>query len=63
MDETMLPKDEMAAGFRVFQPKDLLERFVATLKDEIKEAARTKQPVLVLIFGHGDEKDYGIFIG
>jgi hypothetical protein len=63
MDEKLLPKDEMKAGFRVFEPKDLLERFLATLKSEIKEAARTKQPVLVLIFGHGEEKTPGIFIG
>ncbi|KAH8588568.1 hypothetical protein B0O99DRAFT_638995 [Bisporella sp. PMI_857] len=63
MNEEMLPKDEMTAGFRVFKPKDLLERFLATLKSEIKEASRTKQPVLVLIFGHGEEETSGIFIG
>jgi hypothetical protein len=63
MNEQMLPRDEMRAGFRVFQEKDLLERFLATLKSEIKEAARTKQPVLVLIFGHGDNRASGILIG
>jgi hypothetical protein len=63
MNEEMLPKDEMKAGFRVFKPKDLLERFLGTLKSEIKEAARTSQPVLVLIFGHGEEETSGIFIG
>ena len=63
MNETMLPKDEMQAGFRVFEPKDLLERFLATLRSEIIEAARTKQPVLVFIFGHGEKKSSGIFIG
>jgi hypothetical protein len=63
MDEKMLPEDEMRAGFRVFEPKHLLERFLATLEFEIKEAARINQPVLVLIFGHGEEKTSGIFIG
>jgi hypothetical protein len=63
LNETMLPKDEMKAGFRVFEPKDLLERFLGTLKSEIREAAQTKQPVLVLIFGHGERETSGIFIG
>ena len=63
MNKNMLPKDEMNAGFRIFEAKDLLERFLATLKSEVKEAARTKQPVLVLIFGHGEESTSGIFIG
>ncbi|KIN06972.1 hypothetical protein OIDMADRAFT_150218 [Oidiodendron maius Zn] len=63
MNAKMLPGNEMQAGFRVFKPKDLLERFLGTLKFEIKEAARTKQPVLVLIFGHGEQKAGGIFIG
>jgi hypothetical protein len=63
MNEKMLPKDEMKAGFRVFEPRDLLERFLATLKSEIEEAARTKQPILVLIFGHGEKERSGIFIG
>jgi hypothetical protein len=62
MNEKMLPKDEMKAGFRVFEPKDL-ERFLGTLKSEIKEAARTKQPVLALIFGYGEKETVGIFIG
>ncbi|TAQ85596.1 hypothetical protein B7494_g6083 [Chlorociboria aeruginascens] len=63
MNKAMLPEDEMKVGFRTFQPKDLLERFLATLKSEIKEAARTKQPVLVLIFGHGEEKTSDILVG
>jgi hypothetical protein len=63
MNGSILPKDEIGAGFRVFQEKDLLERFLVTLKSEIKEARRSNQPVLVLIFGHGEEKSSGIFIG
>jgi hypothetical protein len=62
MNNEMLPRDEINAGFRVFEPKDFLERFLATLKSKIKEAARTKQLVLVLIFGHREEKTFGIFI-
>ena len=58
----MLPKDEMKAGFRVFKPKDLLGIFLGALKSEIKEAARTKQPVLVLIFGHREKNTSGILL-
>jgi hypothetical protein len=38
MNEKMLPKDEMKAGFRVFKPKDLLERFLRSIA---KSAAST----------------------
>jgi hypothetical protein len=62
MNEEMLPQDEMKAGLRIFKPKDLLDRFLGTLQSEIREAARTKQPVLVLVFGHGDETR-GTFMG
>jgi hypothetical protein len=61
MNEKMLPKDEMKAGFRVFEPK-YLERFLGTLKSVIKEAARTKQPVLALIFGYGERKLWGFIL-
>ncbi|KAL2063113.1 hypothetical protein VTL71DRAFT_6185 [Oculimacula yallundae] len=63
MNKAMLPSNNMAAGFRICEPKDLLERFLATLKSEIAEAAKTNQPVLVLVFGHGKENTSGIFIG
>lgn len=63
MNEEMLPENEFAAGFRVFKPEDLLERFLATLKEEIQEAAQREQPVLVLIFGHGEENTFQIFFG
>lgn len=63
MDKNMLPKDETKAGFRVFKQENLLEKFLRTLKSEIEEAARNKQPVLVLIFGHGEEETFGIHIG
>jgi hypothetical protein len=37
--------------------------FLGTLKSEIKEAAQTKHPVLVLIFGHGEKETSEIFPG
>ena len=36
--------------------------FFGTLKSEIKEAAQTKHPVLVLIFGHGEKETSEIFL-
>ncbi|EPE27324.1 hypothetical protein GLAREA_03239 [Glarea lozoyensis ATCC 20868] len=63
MDAKLLPDNEMEAGFRVLKPKDLLERFLATLKSEIGEADKLGVPVLVLIFGHGEEDTSGISIG
>ncbi len=36
---------------------------MSTLRDEINTAAKYKQPVLVLVFGHGDKETKGITIG
>jgi hypothetical protein len=54
---------EAAGNVRVVHPKDLLERFLSTLKKEIEIAHQKNQPVLVLVFGHGDEGTHGIAIG
>jgi hypothetical protein len=54
---------EAAGNVRVVHPKDLLERFLSTLKKEIEIANQKNQPVLVLVFGHGDEGTHGIAIG
>lgn len=63
MDKTLLPKDEMKEGFRKFNGKDLLERFLSTLRSEVQAAAQNKQPVLVLIFGHGLFGNSSVFMG
>jgi hypothetical protein len=62
MNRDLLPKNELEAGFRVFKPKDLLERFLDTVKTEAQEAARTKQPLLLLVFALGEERTSGLFI-
>ncbi|PVH81754.1 hypothetical protein DL98DRAFT_457551 [Cadophora sp. DSE1049] len=63
LDESTLEDHERSNDIRVCQPKDLLERFLATLKSEIEIARRLGQNVLILIFGHGEENTYGIAIG
>ncbi|KAJ5533874.1 hypothetical protein N7527_000128 [Penicillium freii] len=48
---------------RVVLDETFLERFLATLRSETQIAARENQPVLVLIFGHGDTDRFGVAIG
>jgi hypothetical protein len=63
LDHRLLPRIESSGKLRVVPSKDLLERFLSTLKSEVDIAAQRKQPVLVLVFGHGDDKAHGVFIG
>ncbi|KAL4943013.1 hypothetical protein BDV06DRAFT_221620 [Aspergillus oleicola] len=63
LDETLLDRIEASKNIRVIPPKDLLERFLATLRSETQIAARENQPVLVFVFGHGEEGNFGVAIG
>ncbi|KAH9218098.1 hypothetical protein DL95DRAFT_434438 [Leptodontidium sp. 2 PMI_412] len=63
LERANLEDHERPKDIRVCQPGELLERFLASLKDEIEKARQLHQQVLVLIFGHGDEDTYGIAIG
>jgi hypothetical protein len=63
LDAEMLPDVQRAGNIRVTTPNDLLGRFLATVRSECQLAATSKEPVLILIFGHGDQGNYGISIG
>lgn len=63
LDETHVDRIEAKGNIRVIPPKDLLERFLATLRSETQIAVRENQPVLVLVFGHGEEGNFGVAIG
>ena len=47
----------------VFAPNDLLERFLFYVTTSCKATKDTQHPILVLIFGHGQEKSFAITIG
>lgn len=63
LDDKILERVENSKNIRVIPPKDLLKRFLAILKSETQIAAKENQPILVLVFGHGDEGNYGVAIG
>ncbi|PKY00237.1 hypothetical protein P168DRAFT_276102 [Aspergillus campestris IBT 28561] len=63
LDETFLDGIEASHNIRVIPAKDLLERFLATLRSETQIAAREDQPVLVFVFGHGDAGTFGVSVG
>src|ERR1700722_7714475 len=47
----------------VHDPASLRTEFLNVLGSECTQARMNKQEVLVLIFGHGEEKLYGIWLG
>jgi hypothetical protein len=63
MNKDLLSKNESIVGFRVFEPKDLLENFLDTVRSEVQEATRTRQPLLLLVFAHRKAKTSRLFIG
>ncbi|PGG99021.1 hypothetical protein AJ79_08720 [Helicocarpus griseus UAMH5409] len=62
-DKTLLDGIEARKNILVIPSKDLLERFLATLRSETQLAAKEDQPVRVFIFGHGEQGNYGFAIG
>ena len=63
LDKSLLPELEKPGNLRIFSRKDLLEDFLRTFRSECQIAAHNNQPVLLLLFGHGDEATYGLSIG
>ena len=60
LDESMLADVEDVI---VFEPEDLLERFLSYVTDASEDVKYTNRPILVLIFGHGSEGAFDIMIG
>ena len=50
-------------NMRVFSRAELLEDFLRTFQEECRLAASLGQPLLLMIFGHGDPQTYGVAIG
>ena len=50
-------------NIRVFKRSELLEDFVRTFREECEQAAKNEQPVLLMVFGHGELGTYGIAVG
>ncbi|KAK2804445.1 hypothetical protein FQN51_002088 [Onygenales sp. PD_10] len=63
LEDTLLPKIEQSDRLRVVPRHVLLERFLATLREQSRIAFEQNEPLLVLLFGHGDAKTYGIQVG
>ncbi|KAJ5669935.1 uncharacterized protein N7477_005298 [Penicillium maclennaniae] len=62
LDGERLPIILGAGNLQVVPRKDLLERYLSTLKEQVAEAARCDEHLVLLIFGHGT-KAHGIEVG
>ena len=65
----VLDKGMVASGLkiggdiRVIPPKDLLQSFISYFASECQAAAENNQPILLLVFGHGELKISGVAVG
>ena len=50
-------------NIQVFKRADVLQDFLRTFAGECQITAEPRQPVLLMVFGHGDSKTYGIAVG
>ncbi|KAL8824329.1 MAG: hypothetical protein Q9191_005127 [Dirinaria sp. TL-2023a] len=64
--KVVLDNDMMSDGpqsVQLVSRHSLLEEFLSTLKQECTAARKENQPVLVLMFGHGDALSHGVYLG
>ncbi|KAI9828913.1 MAG: hypothetical protein M1826_005836 [Phylliscum demangeonii] len=63
LDKTKLESDQRTRNIIIQNEKNLLISFLAYFKEECHHAALAKEPVLLLVFGHGDDATKGIELG
>lgn len=63
LEETLLPDIHRAGNIRVVDRLVLLERFVKTVEEQAREAKKNSEHLIILIFGHGQYGQYGVYIG
>ncbi|KAL1963676.1 hypothetical protein VTN77DRAFT_7880 [Rasamsonia byssochlamydoides] len=63
LDKDTLLRITQAGNLWVVPREDLLERFLSTLREQVRLAAEADEHLLILIFGHGDPNSYGVFVG
>ncbi|KAJ9209573.1 hypothetical protein DTO166G4_8823 [Paecilomyces variotii] len=63
LDQNMIPGIEQSGSLRVVSRKDLLERFLSTLREQSLLAKNENQHLVVLVFGHGDLETFGLALG
>ncbi|KAJ9370079.1 hypothetical protein DTO282E5_5276 [Paecilomyces variotii] len=63
LDQNMIPGIEQSGSLRVVPRKDLLERFLSSLREQSLLAKNENQHLVVLLFGHGDLETFGLALG
>lgn len=63
LNKSFLPDITKVNNIRVVQREDLCERFVSTVRSEIALCLEKEQPLLLLVFGHGENNTHSVYIG
>ncbi|KAJ9301518.1 hypothetical protein DTO271G3_1653 [Paecilomyces variotii] len=63
LDQNMIPGIEQSGSLCVVSRKDLLERFLSTLREQSLLAKNENQHLVILVFGHGDLETFGMALG
>ncbi|KAK2759918.1 hypothetical protein FQN54_002653 [Arachnomyces sp. PD_36] len=63
LEDRLLPSIENSERLRVVPRALIHERFLASLREQSRLAVEQGEPLLILIFGHGDAGSYGIQLG
>lgn len=62
-NKNMLGQLESDNNIQVFKRADLLQDFLRTFAVEVQIAVELCQPILLIVFGHGDCNTYGVAVG
>ncbi|GAB1199548.1 hypothetical protein APSETT444_008898 [Aspergillus pseudonomiae] len=61
--QILLDEISSAGNLRVVARKDLLERFLNTVREQALIAERQSEQLVIMIFGHGDTETSGVLVG
>ena len=63
MDKSLLSELKKRGNLRVFPRSDLLKDLLRTFRSECRIADQCRQPVLLVLFGHGDKETCELWLG
>ncbi|KAE8391174.1 hypothetical protein BDV23DRAFT_182700 [Aspergillus alliaceus] len=63
LETQLLDEISSAGNLRVVARKDLLERFLNTVREQALIAERQSEQLVIMIFGHGDAVTSGVLVG
>ncbi|GIK04658.1 hypothetical protein Aspvir_008746 [Aspergillus viridinutans] len=63
LERDLLGQINLAGNIRVVDKTILPEQVVKPVEDEVRYAKRDRDTLIILVFGHGNQDNHGVYIG